>query len=261
MIGNNYQINAAPNAQEGYSGLSTVPITPKKPMGVENSDKPELISKDYANAIMAYNTPLKHATLPDIPSVDEAVRYVQTQNRFGYTYKLKQSPEFGNYNLNLYNKKGQLVKDYNWKGGQDAKNYSGRIDYTYDGVQAKPTLGTYYRAGEDRPYSVMECYEYIPEDCFTRYGLNKNTSPDEYLNSLTENQIKYTQKSYPNGNILISEYDNSGNNIGYTEFNTGRKDSEGNLMRQMFLDDFGNDERAVCIKDDCVEIYNYRNQE
>lgn len=266
MIGSNYQVNAAQNQRSGFSGLSTVPIEPKIPENNTVLNK-DLVSADYANAIMAYNTPRKYSVLSQKPSVEEAIRFEDTNKKYGFTYRLKTIPTSNEdseiYKLEIYNKKGEKTKEYVWFDGQTGENYNGRYEYFYDGSQSKPVNGYYYSAGDKSPKVFMECYEFVPAECFTRNGLSLNTSVSDYTRILDKKGIKYKSEKFQDGSYLIREFDDNGKERTVTEF----KSPEGNakipnkeeqyIIRQYFIDDDGSEERCVVAKNDCTEIYNF----
>ena len=270
MIGSNYQVNAAQNQRSGFSGLSTVPIEPKS---IENNTalNKDLVSADYASAIMAYNTPRKYSVLPQNPSVEEAIRFEDTNKKYGFTYRLKTIPtcncDSEIYKLEVYNKKGERTKAYEWFGGQAAENYSGRYEYFYDGSQSKPVNEYLYKAGDTSPSTMMECYEFVPAECFTRNGLSQNMTASDYTKILDENGIKYELKNTSNGDYSVTEYDDSGQATTLTEFNSQKTimeipdEDEKFQTRQYFINSDGSDEKCVVLKKDCTEVYTYLKKE
>ena len=158
--------------------------------------------------------------------------------------------------MDVYNKKGRIENSYRWQGGRKAENYVGHTDYIYDGLQSKPRRAQSYHAGCDKPYEVMECYEYIPDECFTAHELNKKSSAKEFAQNLKDEGINFKlQKISPN-TISFVEYDENGFNNLVTDFNKEYDLNSGRIV-QHFLTENGSEERRVILKDDCTEIYNY----
>mgnify|MGYP004464081071 CR=1 FL=1 len=220
----------------------------------------------YANEIQQENfTPdkLTYSTTPE--------QYIEYLNKNNISYKIDRNGEEDNNRsivIGVFDENNKKVNSTWWYYGENKFNQNHRMlshsMYNDDEAEIKrfefkkdrTEVTTYLeKRGKDRSYLRTD----VPQENFTKEHITAETTPDEYIQYLKENNKKFKVKEKENW-ISITEFDENGKEIQYTGFEKYKwkfSPDYSVIMREVHLPN-GNRKRISFSKTDtCVENFSY----
>ncbi len=189
------------------------------------------ISPAVNNAIYAYASPIIKKPYEKMSLNDNILRLKHEGKIEGIDYKID-GCAMGNLVLYINNKNGQPVKVLHYDNG-DVERVNCHEIYQYNNGREVKNYG-YNRNELD---NITDTYynDEIPQEQFTKEGINAYTKPEEYIEYLKRNNIKFKiePKTFGDGRetVGIIEYDRQNREKQFTGFETN---GENRVMREIY---------------------------
>ena len=191
------------------------------------------ISPAVCNAIYSYASPIIRKPYEKM-SFDECLMTLTRQGKFkGLDYDICEFPNQNTVELYLKNKTGQPIKILSYNK-DDLKNTQRCINYQYkNGREVKSYR---YNRNNELDY-IRDTYynDEIPQWQFTKEGITAYTKPEEYIEYLKRNNIKFKiePKTYGDGRetVGITEYDRHNREKQFTGFELN---GENRVMHEIY---------------------------
>ena len=214
------------------------------------------ISPAVSNAIYSYASPIIRKPYEKM-SFDECILSLKQQGKIsGLDYFLNEYPNENQKEISIMNRNGKPLKSLLFNNN-DLEHMVRCFNYQYD--KGKEISCRVYNKNNELDYITDTYYnDEIPQWQFTKEGITAYTKPEEYIEYLKQNNIKFKiePKTYGDGRetVGIIEYDRRNREKQFTGFELN---GENSVVRNIFERDGSKkqlvfDEKATYI----TEYYN-----
>ena len=209
------------------------------------------ISPAVSNAIYSYASPIIRKPYEKM-SFDECIISLKQQGKFkGLDFDTAEFPEQDIVELYIKDKKGQTTKSLLFST-DDLEHAESYINYQYK--NGREIRNFKYNKNNELEYCSETYYnDEIPQEQFTKEGITAYTKPDEYIEYLKRNTVKFRVEPFEYGDgretLGITEYDRRNREYQFTGFELN---CENRVMREIYERDgsrkrIGFDENATYI--------------
>ncbi len=177
------------------------------------------ISPEANSAICAYMSPvINRDTVPQIP-LKAMINRLKMQGKVeGKDFVIDKAIN-GNLVLSINNKYGLPEKEIHYDN-KDFDHWSFCDEFIYKGNKRIRSL-TKNDRGQTLSYSNTYYNSEIPQERFMSAGMAQSNSPEDYINYLKDNNIKYSAKKDGNKYFIV-EFDKQNKQTQYSNWSNGR---------------------------------------
>ena len=177
------------------------------------------ISPEANKAICAYMSPVINRDIVPQISLEAMINRLKMQGKIeGKDFVIDKAIN-GNQVLSINNKYGLPEKEIHYDN-EDFDHWSLCDEFIYKGNKRIRSL-TKNDKGQTLSYSNTYYNSEIPQERFMSAGMAQSNSPEDYINYLKDNNIKYSVKKDGN-KYFIAEFDNQNKQTQYSNWSNGR---------------------------------------
>lgn len=210
-------------------------------------------------AIMAYASPIIKKPYEKMSLNDNILRLKKEGKREGIDYNIE-GCKMGNIVLYINNKNGQPKKVLHYDNG-NVENVDCYETYQYQ--NGREVRCQAYADDKIRWYNDTYYNDEIPQENFTKEGFNYNTTPNEYIDYLKQNNIKYKieyeVEENNNRTIYLTEYAPDGKETQCTWWYYGKRQfcEPADIVSRDLLNDNEQTIKSISFDKDSTSVRTY----